>query len=188
VSLSDFELVDEIRGGSRSAFDELMRRHQRLVYSIAFSCTRDMDSALDVSQNVFLKVHRKLDSFAGRSSFRSWLSRIAHRESLNWIESQNRHGGHEDVHEARDLGYEAVQDLAMQRAERTRDLRAEVDRLHPRQREAVMLRYYEHMPIREIGEVLDCSEGQVKSLLFRGLQKLRTHLAKQPRWNQELEA
>jgi len=61
-----------------------------------------------------------------------------------------------------------------------------VHRLNPRQRQAVLLRYFENMPIREISEVLLCSEGQVKNILFRSLQKLRNNLSGKSGWDQEL--
>jgi len=72
------------------------------------------------------------------------------------------------------------------RSEQSKDLLALVHRLNPRQRQAVLLRYFENMPIRDIGDVLLCSEGHVKNILFRSLQKLRQHLSGQDGWDQEL--
>jgi len=188
VPLNDLDLIDEIRSGSRAAFDQLIRRHEQLVYRIAYSFTGEAEGALDISQNVFIRVHDKLDRFQGRSAFRTWLARIAHNESLSWLRSQKRHTNHSDVDDLAGPACPPVQEMALVRAERSRDLLAEVHRLNPRQRQAVLLRYFEKMPVREIGDVLECSEGQVKSILFRSLQKLRTHLSAQGGWNRELEA
>lgn len=185
MSLNDFQLVDEIRAGSQAAFDQLIRRHEQFVYRVAFAYTRDADAALDVSQNVFIKVHTHLESFHGRSSFRAWLTRIAQNESLSWVR------GRKSTLEVTVLNAPScapVQEKDVVRAERSRDLLAEVHRLNPSQRQAVLLRYFEKMRVREISEVLECSEGQVKSLLFRSLQKLRKHLSEQGRWDRELEA
>ncbi len=188
MSLNDLDLIDEINAGSQAAFEQLMRRHEHFVYRIAFSFVRETEGALDISQNVFIKVHSKLDSFHGRSTFRTWLARIAQNESLTWLSSQKRHTGHLDVTEVPGPASPPAQEISLVKAERSRDLLAELHRLNPRQRQAVLLRYFENMPVREIGEVLECSEGNVKNILFRSLQKLRKHLSGPDRWNQELEA
>ena len=185
MSLNDLKLVDEIRDGSQAAFDQLIRRHEQFVYRIAYSYTRDADDAMDVAQNVFIKVHANLHSFHGRSTFRAWLTRIAQNESLTWMRSRKPAV---EVTVLNAPSCEPLQEKAVVRAERSRDLLAEVHRLNPSQRQAVLLRYFEKMRIREISEVLECSEGQVKSLLFRSLQKLRKHLSEQGRWDRELEA
>lgn len=187
MPLNDRELIDEIHAGSQAAFEQLMRRHEQYVYRIAYSYTREKDGALDVSQNVFIRVHRNLGAFQGRSTFRAWLARIAQNESMSWLRGQKRHESSAEVTELNAPTVQAVQEKSLERAERSRDLLAEVHRLNDSQRQAVLLRYFERMPIREIGDVLECSEGQVKSILFRSLQKLRTHLSSQGRWDRELE-
>ena len=188
MSLNDLDLIDEIRAGSQAAFDSLIRRHEHLVFRVAFSYVGDADSALDISQNVFIKIHRNLDAFHGRSTFRTWLTRITQNESLSWLRSQKRHSGHQEVTPQNTPSIQPVQEKSLVHTERNRDLLAEVHQLNPQQRRAVLLRYFEMMPVREIGEVLDCSEGQVKSLLFRGLKVLRKRLPRQGRWDQEFEA
>ncbi|MBU8872011.1 MAG: RNA polymerase sigma factor [Gemmatimonadales bacterium] len=188
MSLNDLELIDEIRSGSRAAFDQLIRRHEKFVYRVAFSYTSDRESALDISQNVFIKVHRKLEAFHGNSTFRTWLARVAQNESLTWLRGQKRHGGQAEITALNTPACQPTQEATLLRAERSRDLIEEVHRLNPKQSRAVLLRYYEKMSVREIGDVLECSEGQVKSILFRSLQVLRTRLPRKGRWNRELEA
>jgi len=186
VPLNDADLIDEILDGSQAAFDVLIQRHQHLVYRIAYSYVRDAEAALDISQNVFIKVHHKLTTFHGRSSFLTWLSRIAQNESLTWVRSQQRHTGHTQIQEISGPAVAAPQEQTLIRSEQSKDLLALVHRLNPRQRQAVLLRYFENMPIRDIGDVLLCSEGHVKNILFRSLQKLRQHLSGQDGWDQEL--
>ena len=88
VQLSDEALVDEIRARSQLAFGLLIKRYQRLVYRIGFHHVRNSEAALDVTQNVFLKAHQKLDSLKGSGAFKSWLLRIAHNESVSWLRKQ----------------------------------------------------------------------------------------------------
>ena len=155
-----------------------MQRYQRDVFAVARGYARSREDARDICQNAFLKAYRKLHTFAGRSSFRTWLAAIANREGLNWVRSQSRKApaavadGEVDSiasgedHEARFLA-----------AERRRLV---VDKLHvlnQRSRTAVVLRYFQEMPIREVAAVLDCSEGVVRNMLFRSVRKLRDAVA-----------
>ncbi|MCP4574122.1 MAG: sigma-70 family RNA polymerase sigma factor [bacterium] len=185
---NDSDLITEIRAGSQTAFDRLMQRHEHFVFRVAYPYVGDADSALDVCQNVFIKVHRRLDTFRGATTFRAWLARIAQNESLSWLRSRQRFSDHQDIDAVDGPASAAVQNVHLVESERQRDLRAEIDRLNPTQQQAVVLRYYEKMPLREIGETLECSEGQVKSILFRSIRKLRDNLGRKDRWDRELEA
>ncbi len=156
---------------------ELMKRHERAVYRISFSYTHDREDAMDVVQNVFLKVHEKLATYRGSGAFKAWLLRIAHRENLNWTRDHRKHRGHEELHPANTPAIRAGQEESLLDAERRRGIREGLMDLNPKQRLAVALRYYEQMPIREIASVLKCSEGVAKNILFRSIQRLRKRLA-----------
>ena len=182
---TDKALIEEIHAGSRTAFEKLMRRHQRLVYRVSFAYTRDRDDALEVTQDVFVKVHRKLGSYRGTGTLRSWLLRIAHRESLNWLRDHGKHRGAVELTAATVPHSAPVQESDLLARERQRELLAELTELNPKQRLAVTLRYWGDVPIREIATVLGCSDGVVKNILFRSLQKLRRRLA--ARWSEDDE-
>lgn len=188
MPLTDSDLIAEIRAGSQTAFDRLMQRHEHFVFRVAYPYAGDADSALDIAQNVFIKVHRKLDTYRGSTTFRAWLARIAQNESLSWLRSRHRFANHEDIDEVEGPTKEPDQNLCLVESERQRDLREEIGHLNQKQQQAVVLRFYEKMPLREIGETLDCSEGQVKSILFRSIRKLRDNLGRKHRWDRELEA
>jgi len=188
VHLSDHDLIAETRAGSYAAFDQLVKRHENLVYRIAYSYVMQPDSAYDIAQNVFVKVFRKLGSFSGRSTFRSWLTRIAQNESLDWIRSQRRHENHDELTPLNTPVSLPLQETTVLGRERGELLLKEVHKLNAKQCRAILLRYFEKMSIREIASVLDCSDGQVKNLLFRGVRALRQRLPRQGRWDQELEA
>lgn len=186
MPFTDRELIDESIDGSRSAYEQLIRRHEGLVYRIAYSYVRNSDGACDISQNVFLQVYRKLGTFGGRSTFRTWLTRVAMNESMNWVRMQRRHSGHEQLTSANSPALPAPQEVSLLRRERRDALLDEIHRLNPRQSRAVQLRYFEEMPVREIAAVLECSEGQVKNILFRSLQVLRRRMVGSSGWNQEM--
>ena len=183
--LLDEELLEEVRAGSTRAFDEIMKRYQRLVYAACFPFAADAEDALDMTQDIFVKVYERIGSFQGTGTFRAWLLRIVHNDGLNRVRHRVRHAEHADHDELTPANEPAVEpnqdsELALQES---RDLlRSALLDLSPRQRQAVTLRYFERMPIQEIASILDCTDGTAKNLLFRSLQKLRSHLA--PEWRE----
>jgi RNA polymerase sigma-70 factor (ECF subfamily) len=176
VQFSDETLVEEIRAGSQIAFGLLMKRFDRLVYRVGFQHTRNHDSAMDITQDVFLKVHHKLDAFTGSGSFKAWLMRIAYNESLNWLR-KHKHEIHQvELDESNVPKLHAVPERELQQSEFRALIGEELKQLNPRQQLGISLRYFEGMSVKEIASVLDTSEGSVKSILFRGLEKMRNRI------------
>jgi len=179
LNLSDQELIGEIRAGSAVAFERLMKRYEKLVYKIAYGLTGQRESALDVTQNVFLRVHSKLPTYRAEGDLRNWILRIASNESLNWNRSRRRirETGLSDDRAAAVAAAPPPQEELFSRRERWGQIRDSLGTLNPKHRLAVVLRYVEGMPVREIAAVLECSEGVAKNILFRSLKKLRDRLA-----------
>jgi RNA polymerase sigma-70 factor (ECF subfamily) len=176
---TDDALVQEAMGGQLGSFDELMRRYQRLVCKVAMNYVKDKQNALDVTQNVFLKVYGHLDSIKTEGMFKPWLLRITYNESINWIRRTKRHDREEVVEDFESTAApQATQEDAVLDRENKRRLLEGFGALNPKYRLAVSLRYAEGMRIREIAEVMDCSEGMVKSLLFRGVRKIKAEVEK----------
>ena len=168
---SDEMLIEQIQSGQTDSFDALMQRHQVYVYKIAYSFARNTDQAMDITQNVFLKAYQNIDRFKGLSKFRTWLSRITINESQNWVKKQKRT---EPLHEPDSYhSPDKHQDQEFLDKEQRLQLLQSIYGLNTRYRLAVVLRYFENYPIADIAEVLDCSEGMVKNMLFRSLKKLR---------------
>ena len=174
---TDQTLIAEIEAGSDLAFDRLMRRYRRLVFRVAYGFTGDRESALDVMQETFLKVHTRLPGFRGEGQLRNWIVRIAANEALNWNRSSSRIETKSldesvflrpDVQEERDPLIRATTERAL-----TRSLAA----LSPRHRLAIVMRYFGERSTREIAAALECSEGTARNVLFRGLAKLRTMMS-----------
>ncbi len=90
MSFSDQTLVTEIRSGSGVAFEQLMRRYERLVYKVAYGLTRDREAAMDVTQETFMKVHGRLTGWRGEGGIKNWIARIAANEAMNWQRSVRR--------------------------------------------------------------------------------------------------
>ncbi len=182
---SDEDLVEEIRTGSHVAFGVLMKRYERLVYRIGFYYARQPEHAMDITQNVFLKTYQKLDLFKGTGSFKAWLMRITHNESASWLRKNRRHQDDVELTPANHPDLQPVQENEVTRREHRELLLDEMRGLNPKQQMAISLRYFEDMSIREIAGVLECTDGVVKSILFRSLEKLRNRLTLRRRENHE---
>ncbi len=175
---SDRELITQIRNGSTKAFDILMSRYQNTVFRIALSYGKTRENALDISQNVFLRVYQRLDSFKGNSLFHTWLIRVACNESINWAKKHKRHLNNELFDESNGLSFSGKnQEQEMMNKEQRIHLLRSMQELNTRYRLAVVLRYFENMPVKQIAETMECSEGMVKNMLFRSLRKMRKHIS-----------
>jgi len=177
VQKTDDMLIAETKEGSYEAFDQLMKNHQEEVYRVAYSFTRNVDCALDVSQNVFLKAYENLNSFKGASTFKTWLLRISWNESMNWIKKNKKHQMHREVEDL-EIGSDQITDREVESREDKVMLLRGLFNLNTRYRLAVVLRYFENYSISDIAVILNCSEGVVKNMLFRSLQKMKQLLKK----------
>jgi RNA polymerase sigma-70 factor (ECF subfamily) len=174
-AFGDDVLVREIRAGSGVAFAQLMHRYERLVHRVAYGFVGDRDEALDVVQETFLKVHSRLHEWRGEGEIRNWIARIAANEAMNRSRSRRLHAA-DSLEEDRLEPSAPTQDSALRDREARGALQRSLAVLPPRQRLAVVLRYYQEMSTREIASVLECSEGTARNILFRSLQKLRSVL------------
>jgi RNA polymerase sigma-70 factor (ECF subfamily) len=167
-------LIEKTLAGSLECYDVLMQRYQKDVFAVARGYTRSVDDSLDVCQNVFLKAYRKLDTFAGRSSFKTWLVSIANREGLNWVRTRSRKTP-ANVVDLETVSLPSGNDLETEllETERRQKVVDGLQVLNQRSRLAVILRYFRDMSIGEIAVILGCSEGVTRNLLFRSVHKLR---------------
>ena len=172
---SDARLVERTRTGDTRAFDEIVTRHKRAVYSTARRLLGSHEDADEAAQIAFVRAWQALSGFRGESSLRTWLVRIV----LNVSESLRAKAPPLD-------GLEGQEQLADTRAGsddllRRRQLRARVrravDRLPPRQREVVTLKVFSEMTHREVAEILELSEGAVKAHLHQAVSNLRRLMA-----------
>jgi RNA polymerase sigma-70 factor (ECF subfamily) len=184
VDGGEARLVARCTAGDEVACADLVAAHQRMVYGLAFTLLGDRDEALDVSQEVFLRVFRTLSSFRGQSALRTWIYRIVINQVRNrqrWW--RRRHRGDlisldEHLREFGDL--ESTRDILPDRLLSSKETAARIwealDRLPFDQRTALILREIEGLRYEEIAFSLDVAVGTVKSRLTRARQTLRAGL------------
>jgi RNA polymerase sigma-70 factor, ECF subfamily len=161
-------LVAKAAAGSRAAGEELFGRHWLGAWRVAFSVTRSATAADDVTQEALEHAFRGLASFNGRSSFRTWLTRIVVNQSIDLARRQSRI---EPLERA-----EALPDWSEDDALRDRDLIDAVLALPLERRTVVALRYWARLSPTEIAETLGVPLGTVHSRLGRALADLRSRL------------
>lgn len=184
VDSGEAALIQKCAAGDESACAELVAAHQRMVYSLALNLIGDRDEALDISQEVFLRVFRTLSSFRGQSALRTWIYRIVVNQVRNrqrWW--RRRHRGDEvslDEHLQRCGELEARQDVLPDRLLASKETAAHIwqalERLPFDQRTALILREVDGLRYEEIAFSLDIAVGTVKSRLTRARQALRADL------------
>jgi RNA polymerase sigma-70 factor (ECF subfamily) len=175
---SDQEIITAILGGDAAAFEGLMRRYERIVFKVASSFGNGREDALDISQSTFMKAYRSLGSFRHDSNFKTWLLRIAYNEGINHIRRFAPDKNHTVIDEEMSaLHVGATQEKELIDNENASRVRRGLQTLNERHRLAVVLRYLQGLPIAEIADVLRCSEGMVKNILFRGVRTLRKAVA-----------
>ena len=177
-------LVQRCASGDESACADLVAEHQRMVVQLAINLLGDRDEALDLSQEVFLRVFRTIHRFRGHSSLRTWIYRIAVNQARNkhrfW---RRRHRADQvslDEHVATHgeflSGGESTPDRVLAQKELAEQLQAALDRLPFDQRTAIVLREVDGLSYEEIAYSLGVAIGTVKSRLTRARQALRLDL------------
>ena len=184
VESGEAALVARCTIGDEAACAELVAAHQRMVYGLAFNLLGNRDDALDLSQDVFLRVFRTLSSFRGQSALRTWIYRIVVNQARNrqrWWRRRHRAEQVSLDDYLRNFGdLEARQDILPDRLLASKETAAKIwqamDRLPFEQRTALILREVDGLRYDEIAYSLDVAVGTVKSRLTRARQALRAEL------------
>lgn len=178
----DQALLASLRAGADEAYETLISRFQQPVYNLVYRLMSDPADAADITQEVFLKIFRKICFFKGQSSLKTWVYRIAVNEAYNHRRWFSRHHRLEVGFSREDDTriYEgALADHGRSPFDLTLDgeTRALVEqalaKVNPNFRAAVVLRDIEDLSYEEIAVVLDISLGTVKSRILRGREALR---------------
>ena len=188
MDLSDQVLVDKVKKGDYQAFEALVNRYEGKVYRLSMRMLRNQEDAEDALQEAFLQVYRGLKSFEGRSTFSTWLFRLAtnvclmkirHRETepakllpLEDYLPQHEDGEHPQIQK----WPERPEDVLLNKESREKMLEA-LEELPAEYRAVFILRDVEGLSNVEAGETLGISVAAVKSRLHRARLTLRGMLA-----------
>jgi RNA polymerase sigma-70 factor (ECF subfamily) len=181
--ISDEELMERLFVRDRHAFEQLFERYGDLVYSTALRILRDPHLAEDISQEIFVRLWRKPDSYvAERGRFLSWLISVTRNRAVDEVRARGRRQRYETAspeEQERELPAAEAIDPALnaQLAEQRRVVRAALAELPPEQRQVIELAYFGGFTQQEIADRLAQPLGTVKTRIRLGMQKLRGALA-----------
>jgi RNA polymerase sigma-70 factor (ECF subfamily) len=167
----DLALVERCRAGDTAAFEAIVERYQRVLFTVALRMLGNHAAASDAAQNAFVKAYQKLDTFDRTRRFFSWIYRILVNECLN-----TRRDGR--PLEAIPPGLAAVGTPAdaFEAGERRSRVQAAILALPTEYREVIVLRHFTELSYEEIGEALHVPAKTVKSRLHTAKERLATAL------------
>ncbi|MCP3676500.1 MAG: RNA polymerase sigma factor [Deltaproteobacteria bacterium] len=181
--LTDEDLAELVKSGDESAFTKLIERYRTLAFSLAYNMTGNIAEGEDISQEAFTILYTKVGAFRGESSFKTWFYRVV-------INLCRRH-----YRRSRIVRFTSLSFLTKEGEEREMDIKVEstpeneasvnqagasidsaVKKPSIKQREVFILKHMKGLKISEIADVLGCSDGTVKTHLFRAVRALQQEL------------
>lgn len=183
AQIDEDELIERFQNGDTDAFNPLVLKYQEKIYNVVYRRIGDRETAKDIRQEVFLKAFKALPNFRGRSTFYSWIYRIA----LNCVYDFKRQCKRKKVIRFEELPLNADDVLRMtgshpspekhlEEKELGRIIRKAVRKLPPGQRRVFNLRHRKELAIKEIAVLLNRSEGTIKTHLHNAHRRLQDML------------
>ncbi|MFT5336876.1 MAG: RNA polymerase sigma factor (sigma-70 family) [Luteibaculaceae bacterium] len=173
---TEIELLQAVLSGQKGAFKTLYDLHSVKVYNIALSYLKNEEAAQDVTQDVFIKLHKSLGGFKVGSALSTWVYRITVNTCLNYLNKQKRlvlvewtSGGNETI----DFIHPGV---VLENKESSTALYSVLDTLPNSQKTAFILSFIEELPRQEVADIMETSLKAVESLLQRAKGKMRKKL------------
>lgn len=171
----DILLIEKTLAGELQAFEQIVRKYQSMIFTIALRILQHHEEAEEVAQDVFVKAYKSLAGFNRNSKFSTWIYRIAYNTSVSKLRSQKK------FHDTTGIGdYDrpgSTDNVAEQeKKEENEIIRNCILKLPENERIIVTLFYFEEHSIREISEITGMSESNVKVKLFRSRQLLYEQL------------
>jgi RNA polymerase sigma-70 factor, ECF subfamily len=173
------EIIERCLKGDQAAWESIVRLYRRKVFNVAYKFVGSHDQAEDLTQDVFLKLFKSLDTFDRRANFQTWLISVSRNLCIDHYRAvrKERETINRDVDPADHppISPDIRADVRLEQRDRVQLLRRALDKLAPTLRTAVMLRDIQEFSYQEIAQTLHLPEGTVKSRINRG----RTELARQ---------
>lgn len=186
-ALDDNVLIGRAQKGDRTAFDELIRKHEARAYQYAYRLTRSQEEASDVVADAFVRVFNALPNFKGQSAFSTWLYRILTNcfldikkrdktKAMVSLDVQAHTGDQEVGKEAESPGRNPGEES--EKSARMRVMEAAISQLPEYQRSMIIMYHSDQLSYEEIADITDLPIGTVKSRLNRARLSLRELLSK----------
>lgn len=172
--LNDQDLMRIVQSGDYSPASEIYDRYSGRIYNFAFRFLKNSEAAEDATQEVFVKMMKHANQFHGDAKLSTWLFSI----TANWCrdylrKADNKSKESEDVLISLPAPSELAPDRNLERRESERRVQRALQSLTAEQREAILLSRYQGLSYAEIAQIAGCSEGAVKTRVFRAMETLK---------------
>lgn len=176
---SDEELVAKAKKNDRRAFEDLVNRHQKMVFNLAYRMLGNREDAKDAAQDSFIRLYHSIAKFRGQAKFTTWLYRIVSNVCLSKLSASAARQSFIELDAEAESVYSEASDwedtpenilLKEESKQTVRDL---VRLLPPAYRAVITLYHLEWFSYAEIAQILDLPEGTVKTHLFRAREALK---------------
>jgi RNA polymerase sigma factor (sigma-70 family) len=177
--LSDIELIEQTLAGNQAAYADLVKRHQRFVFTLAMRFAKGREDAEEIAQDCFIKAYRSLASFQRQSKFSTWLYSIVYTTAMTFLRKKRIKTDSIDDEatyiqvESRSSGYDVNN---AENKSRSFYLNQAIAQLLPDDSAIITLFYKGEQSLEEIGQALGMEANTVKVKLFRARQRLKEKL------------
>ena len=177
--LSDIELIEQTLAGDQSAYADLVKRHQRFVFTLAMRFAKSREDAEEIAQDCFIKAYRSLNSFQRQSKFTTWLYSIVYTTAMTALRKKRVNTDSIDDEdtfiqiENKISGYDADD---VENKSRSYYVNQAIAQLLPDDATIITLFYNGEQSLEEIGQTMGIDPNTVKVKLFRARQRLKEKL------------
>ena len=168
--------ITKVINGDTNAFAYLVDKYKDMVFSLAYKITKNREEAEEVSQDTFIKGYKNLEKFKGDAKFSTWLYRIAYHACLDTIKKNKKH---QNTYEINEITFNQIKSVdtileGIERIERAKIMDNCLLKLPKEERSIIWMFYYDELSLREIIEITQKSEANIKVKLHRARKKLLT--------------
>ncbi len=176
--MTEEEIISNLKSGQRSeeAFSALVNEHKVRLYWHIRHMVKTHEDADDVLQNTFVKVYKNIKRFKGESKLYSWMYRIATNESITFLNKKAKKKNI-SVPELKDYIINSLEsDVYFEGDQIQLKLQKAIETLPEKQKQVFMMKYFEDLPYKEMSEILNTSEGALKSNYHHATKKIEKYL------------
>lgn len=177
--LTDIELIERSLAGDQSAYADLVKRHQRFVFTLALRFAKSREDAEEIAQDCFIKAFRSLASFQRQSKFSTWLYRIVYTTAMTFLR-KNRVDtvsiDNEDAYIQVENKPSSFDTNSVENKSRSFYLNQAIEQLSPDDAMVITLFYKAEQSLEEIAQAMNIEANAVKVKLFRARQRLKDKL------------
>ncbi len=180
-------MIEQIKSGDQRAFNQLVHHYYNRVFRTAFGVTRNEENAKEVTQQTWIKVWKKIDTFKGDSAFSTWLYRITTFTALDFLRSNKKHQKLDSIEaSAENEGIKSIQlasdnldeqpRSSLRRKEVMDGFQKALQNLKEQHRTALVLREIDGLSYEEIATIMECKIGTVMSRIFNARRAIQSEM------------